>query len=69
MEKTRTRYLSPKQIYEIYGIEPNKTYYWIRENRILYTKPGEKTVLIPEKEFREFLESRTIDKRNINSEL
>jgi len=62
MENNRTRYLSPKQIFEIYGIETNKTYYWIREGRICYIKAGEKTVLIPEKEFVNFLENRIVDK-------
>jgi len=60
--ESKNRYLSPKQIYEIYGIEPSKTYYWIREGRIIYTKPGKKTVLIPEADFLRFLEIHTINK-------
>jgi hypothetical protein len=57
------RYFSPKQISEIYGIPLNKIYYLVRLGRIAYIKPSEKLLLIPEREFVEFLELNIVDRR------
>jgi len=60
--QTQNRYLSVKKIEEIYGIDPGKVYWWVRNSKVIYTKIG-KTLLLPETEFRQFLESNTVDKR------
>jgi len=62
--QTQNRYLSVKKIEEIYAINPNKVYWWVRNGKIIYTKIG-KTLLIPEVEFRQFLERNTVDKNQI----
>jgi len=53
------KYLSPKQLEEKYGIPKGRIYWWIREKRIFYTKIG-KSVMIPDKEFKKFLDMNTI---------
>jgi len=52
------KYLSPKKIEQIYGIEAKKIYWWIRERKITYLKIG-KSVLIPQAEFERFLKVNT----------
>ena len=62
MKNNQTRYLSPKQIFEFYGIETKKIYYWIRQKRIDYIKAGIKTVLVPEAKLIEFLENNMVNR-------
>jgi len=53
------KYLSPREIQELYGISISKIYWWIRERKITYSKIG-KSILIPQTEFERFLDNNTI---------
>jgi excisionase family DNA binding protein len=61
--ETKNRWLSPKQVSETFGIPLTKIYYLIRLGRIVYVKPTDKLLLIPEDKFLEFLQDHTVDRR------
>lgn len=53
------KYLSPKQVNEIYGIKPTMTYWWIHQGKIVHVKIG-RSVLIPQKGLEVFLTENTV---------
>jgi len=53
------KYLSPKEVNEIYGIKPTMTYWWIHQGKLAYVKIG-RSVLLPQKELEAFLKTNTI---------
>ena len=64
------KYLSPKQISNLYGIPLGRIYWWINQGQITYTKKG-RSVMIPQNEFQRDLENHThrqITEEQINME-
>jgi len=53
------KYLSPKKIEQIYGIEAKTIYWWVRDRKVPYTKIG-KSILIPQTELERFLDNNTV---------
>ena len=57
------KYLSPKKIEQMYGIDSKTIYWWVRNGDIIFFKKDKK-ILIPQTHFEKFLNANLIDKRD-----
>jgi len=58
--KNRGKLLTPKKVNELYGVDTQKIYYWIRNKRFNFIKP-DKEILFWESDFLRFLDKFKVE--------